>query len=163
MPEQKSELEEPESSDDDGAMEELADIVSGKKPQPPAWERGEPRRPARSRRLSIIALIIGLVSNVVVLPVLCLVGFGAGLKGAENNLTDDTIGESALIVAASLIPVGAGVVCSVIAMKRARAARRGDTLAMLALLLNLVPVAIGIPAVYGGAERVWTHNPKEMW
>jgi ABC-type branched-subunit amino acid transport system permease subunit len=165
MSEQDSEMAEPEPSSD-GAMEELADIVSGKKPAPPAGERNAPRRPARSGRLSKIALILGLVANVVSLPVLCWVGWAVGFGWAENELTEAPVGEVAevaLITAAALVPVCVGVIVSVIALRRAREACRGDTLAMLALLLNLVPVVIGILAVYGGAERVWTHNPNELW
>ena len=140
MSEQDSEMAEPESSSN-GAMEELADIVSGKKPAPPAAKTFS-RPLARSRRLTKIALIIALVTNVVSLPVLCVIGWVVGMGWAENNLTEAPVGEVAefaLITAAALLPVGAGVVCSVIALRRARASRRGDTSAMFALLLNLVP------------------------
>jgi hypothetical protein len=162
MPEQDSELAESESSSD-GAMEELADIVSGKKPAPPAWERNAPLRPVRSGRLSKIALIIGLVANVFVLPWLCLLGFGFGFEDAQHSISGDAFEEFILIVAASLAPVGAGVVCSVIAMRHARASRRGDTLAVLALIFNLIPVLVGILAMLKGMSEVWSHTPGTVW
>jgi hypothetical protein len=148
MPEQDNEPAEPESSSD-GAMEELADIVSGKKPAPPAAKNSS-RRPARSNRLSKIALIIGLVANVIVTPLLCILGFPFGLKIDHGDLTEGAIGEFALLVAASLLPVVAGVVCSVIAMRRARASGRGDTVPILALLSNLLPPVVGILTVLKG-------------
>ena len=161
MSEQDSEMADPESSSN-GAMEELADIVSGKKPAPPAWERDTPRRPTRSGRLSKIALIIGLLTNLTVLPWLCVVGLGVGMGWGENNLTAAPV-EVALIIAASLLPVGAGVVCSVIAIRRSRASGRGDTLALMALIFNLMPVIVGVIGIIRGIDIVWSHKPGTVW
>ena len=80
----------------------------------------------------------------------------------ENNLTAAPV-EVALIIAASLLPVGAGVVCSVIAIRRSRASGRGDTLALMALIFNLMPVIVGVIGIIRGIDIVWSHKPGTVW
>ncbi len=140
MPEQDSELAESETPAN-VAMDDLVNAVSGKSARSPGAARI--KRKSRTPRITCVALGLGLAACVV--PILLLFWF-----------------PSLALEAMFLLSVS-GSICSIFSLWRSRDAHRSDSLAIAALILNLVPVMVLLLGVVKFAVDVWTHPPNQLW